>query len=309
MHREKMKYAITRDVLGAGLLLEMSENDFISLKEARKNLIEVLYLEQKLDVVIENYREFELEILSSTTTSMISRNFEWGYFSDEINKFNRRIINLLTACRLYVDHSCHHISNIFGKKSKQLSYVKGLFSAEYDNKIEYRAMEAIRNYVQHRGFPVHSYSFLSKRVEDKNGDKIQFSNTPYINLAEIEDDKKIKRSVVGELKQIGDKIDLKPFVREYVSSFCHIQKEIRNLVSQDIVKWEASLNNAIDKITTKFPELPLIGLIAVSINDNQTFNEKVPLFVKINEKRKELQRKNELTDSFSRYYVTNEIIG
>lgn len=308
MHEKKMKYAITRNVLGAGLLVEISENEFIGLKEARKNLIEVLFLEQKLDVVIENYREFEMEILSSTTTSMISRNFEWGHFSDEINRFNRRIINLLTTCRLYVDHSSHHISTIFGKKSEQLIYIKKLFSAEYDNKIEYRAMEAIRNYVQHRGFPVHSYSFLSKRIENKSGDRIQFSNTPYINIVDIEDDRKIKKSVIKELKQIGDKIDLKPFVREYVSSFCHIQKEIRNLVSNDIVKWEDSLNNAIGKVTNEYPELPLIGLIAASINDDKTYKDKVSLFVKINEKRKELQRKNALTGSFARYYVTNEII-
>jgi len=73
-----MKYLISMRAADAPGSIEIDEAEHNLIKDARENLFEALYLEEKLDVVIENYYEYETELLSMSSRMMI---FNDDYFS------------------------------------------------------------------------------------------------------------------------------------------------------------------------------------------------------------------------------------
>src|SRR5438874_20314 len=111
-----MKYKLAREVLGSSAFIELSEAEYLQIKSAQKNLLEALFMEEKLDVVIDNYLELETDLLSSAARHMVQRNQDYIWFQTERNLLSRRLVNLLSACRLYVDQTRHHLSNIFGSE-------------------------------------------------------------------------------------------------------------------------------------------------------------------------------------------------
>ena len=304
-----MTYALTKTVLGFGLFIDISKDEYNSILIAKNCLFESLYLEEKLDIVVEDYLEFEMELLSSSIRKMVNRNQNYSWFHEEISKINRRLVNLLSACRLYLDHSMHHLSKIYGEKSDQIETIKKSKSEEYDSKLGYRVMEALRNYVQHRGFPVHKGTYNSKRVEKKEKDQILFTLTPFLKTEELELDNKFKKPVLEELKGLGSEIDLKPLAREYVAGIANVHEKIRAIIREDIANWENTLFSNINLFKEKVaPEVSILGLAAVRREENNTYNGIVPIFTEFIEHRRELEKKNRTLGALENRYVTSEII-
>src|SRR5215469_9319560 len=93
-----MRYAIL--AYEPPLLLHITEDEFAEIKHASESLSEVLLLEEKYDIVLENMLEFEVEMLKSTEKYLLFT--EVSYTLEKLI-LNRRVANLLTACRLYID--------------------------------------------------------------------------------------------------------------------------------------------------------------------------------------------------------------
>jgi 5-keto 4-deoxyuronate isomerase len=149
-----MRYELTKLITSCNHHVEISHEYFETLKSKKEFLIEALFVEEKFNLVLENYSEFELELLGNSVRNMLFHDFEWSSGVNDIHSINRRIINLLTTCRLYMDQVCHNIHTIYGSGSAQAIAFKTQSSNEYDSVFGYRVMEAMRNYVQHRGLPI-----------------------------------------------------------------------------------------------------------------------------------------------------------
>src|SRR6266496_357631 len=159
-----MRYGISKIVMGLSGFIEIDEAEYARIKGARKNLFEALFLEEKLDLVTANFYEYETDLLSIASQMMIFNDDDHFSMSRKRNLVSRRIVNLLTAGRMYLDQSIQHIANIYGKDSETLSRVKSEFALQYDQSLGFRVMEALRNYVQHRGFPIHTLIFTHEPV-------------------------------------------------------------------------------------------------------------------------------------------------
>ena len=75
-----MKFGISKLVMGFDGFLEIEEVEYTLAKTARQNLLEILFLEEKFDLVTENFYEYETELLSIASRMMI--------FSIQINAFS-----------------------------------------------------------------------------------------------------------------------------------------------------------------------------------------------------------------------------
>lgn len=109
-------------------------------------------IEEKYELIISNYLELEKDSLSISSSNMLRRSYNYSDFFDVRSTFNRRIVNLLTSTKLYLDQIYQHVkvcnldlANIIKQKTNK----------EYDSVFEYRFMEALRNHVQHHGLAVH----------------------------------------------------------------------------------------------------------------------------------------------------------
>jgi hypothetical protein len=306
-----MKYELARDVLGSSASIELSEAEYLQLKSAQKNLLEALFMEEKLDVVISNYLELETDLLSSAARHMVQRNQDYIWFQTERNLLNRRLVNLLTACRSYMDQTRHHLSNIFGNESDIVTKIEEYKAKQYDQYLGYRVMEALRNYVQHRGFPIHGITYNSQWLESKSEDerKLLFSLTPYMSPRDLEEDGKFKKSVLEEVKRLGDTLDIKPLIREYVGALSTVHERIREALREDIQIWEQTVLGALDRFLKEYPEeKSVIGLIAVAESEDGVGDQPIHLFRDFIEYRKQFERKNSALENLAKRYVTSEII-
>jgi hypothetical protein len=284
--------------------IELSEERYYQLKTARAYLFEMLSIEDKFNLVLENYAEFERELLNSSVSTMIFRKEDWSSHIDEIHLINRRLINLLTTCRLYIDQTAHNICSIYGKDSEQEKVVERQKNLEYDSTTQpgYRVMESIRNYVQHRELPVYGvrHNALSQ------GDTVKHTIEIDVNIKTLAEDKKFKRKIIEELEKRsrGNSINLVPLVREYIASIGKIHLKIRDLIKPDLLQWETILQEVISEYynSTRFSE----GLTLV-VDDSGTIIESLEIFNDFMKRRQSLENKNEYISHYSSHFISSEI--
>lgn len=78
--------------------------------------------------------------------------------------FIRKILNILSSFRTFLDHADCAISRKNGKLSNEYSKWKSAQSAQYDSSAAYRIVSRLRNYCQHVGVPPMQITFGSERL-------------------------------------------------------------------------------------------------------------------------------------------------
>lgn len=286
---------------------EISHEQFRLLKEARSHLFEALSIEDKFNLVLENYAEFEQEVFSLTVKGMLFYNDDWSSGIDEIHVVNRRIINLLKMCRLYIDQTSHNIHSIYGSDSEQEKAIEGQKSQEYDSdRPGYRVMEAMRNYVQHRELPIDR---LSKEVQKiKSGSDMFTKHTIrlHIDIKTLKEDKKFKRRILTELEALGESVEFAPLIRQYLASIGTIHFKIRELLSLDLSQWEEIIEISVNQYR-EFTSY-IDGLQAVSVDESKA-TETVFIFDDVIKRRRMLEDRSRYLTDYSSHFVSSEAPG
>lgn len=301
-----MDHGLARLVLGSPKFVSITETEYAEIRRCREFLLEALFIEEKFDLVVDNYLEFETDLLDSAAREMVRGVQTWTAFQGERNQMNRRVVNLLSSCRLYLDHTRHHLSNMGDIGQAVEASVQAKISSQYDGSLGYRVMEALRNYVQHRGYPLHGVTFNASWIDDRT--KLMYAVTPYMMLAELEEDGKFKASVLEGLRSLGDKVDIKPMMREYVDGLGKIHNEVRVQLKSLIEQSDKVVRDAIDRYRKAEPaEDSVIGLAAVR-RDGRTYSDSIQLFEELLDYRKGFERKNRNLNNLAKRHVTSEIV-
>ena len=108
-----MKYTLTTLTSSNQYHVPILYDYFSQLKSAQEFLLEAMYIEEKFNLILENYAEFELELFNYSIRRMLFHDFDWSSTVDKMHSINRKIINLLTTCRLYIDQVSHNIHKIY----------------------------------------------------------------------------------------------------------------------------------------------------------------------------------------------------
>ena len=296
----------------SGLLsfIEIDEAKYKLITKARENLFEALFLEEKLDLVTESFCEYETELLSIASRAMIFLDFDYFSISGTRNLVSRRIVNLLSAGRMYLDQSIHHIKNMYEADSDNLNLIKKEIAFQYNKSLGFRVMEALRNYVQHRGFPIQSVTISRERVASDDDFQLLFRVIPLISISALEEDDKFTKRVLKELKDIqnNDLIDAKPLIREYIEGIGKIHEKARDLIRLDLINWEKILDDTIAKIQNESgKETSQVGLVIVTEKDNVHWEDRKTIFKEFIERRQALELKNSIFVNLQKRYASNEI--
>jgi hypothetical protein len=265
----------------------------------------VLGIEEKFDMVIDNYLEYEHDLLDLALAHMASHDVNWSSFHDAMNLVNRRLANCLTVSWLYVDQAKHDLSGVYGKNAETTTRVRQAFSAQYDRLLGYRVMEALRNSLQHRSLPVKSLSYVNAWESRKNGELLHHRVVAQLHLEELRDDKEMKRSVLEELEQSTKGThDITLSLRQYVEGLSCAHQEFRKATSGDIEPWKNTLLEIIQRYSEACAEN--IGIIIVyQLDDEDTTVDEFPVF-RDGIDRLERLRTKQLPTNISRWYVSNE---
>lgn len=296
-----MKYLVTILTTGNNPELVINESKFEQLKKAKECLSEILSFEEKYELLLSNYMELEKECLLISAQNMVYEDNEYMNFFDIKLLFNQRIVNLLTTSRLYIDQLSQHI------KACNLNIdIKSFFSYEYDNNFEYRFMEALRNYVQHRGLAVHFTSIGSNWTSLDDDGEIQFKTRVYTKKDEVEKDSAFKKSVA---KEMPDKVDIIYASRSYIESISKVHCNIRKILSDVAI----SSRQIVEEIIHEYEKTSngkSIGLGIVCLENNGKYDEILDKFyitLEWDNIRIKLERKNQSLVNLRKRFVSSSI--
>jgi hypothetical protein len=301
-----MKYGITTSVVTSPGLVELSEQEYLSISSAKRCLLEALFIEQKFEVLIENYFDYETELLSLSTRFMLFPIVTISQMDRESLLINRRLANLLSSGKTYWDQSQRHISNIYRRFPAKIQAVKDEKKHQNSVYIGLRAMDFLRDYAQHYDFPIHMIqrSFTRRNPSD---DKMLVTLTPKLDIAELEKDRDFKKFDLEILKLQGNEIEIKPLMLQYIESMFRIHMKIRELIHADVLLWEEQITHTIELFKNRFgQEASILGLAIITESEDGIRQETVDIFTDFLDWRHELETKNSFLEQLSSLYVSSE---
>ena len=263
-----MRYVMTMPAGTREFSLEVSKADYEGTAAAKKNLIHALAIEEKFHFFLENYREFVEGLLVSALHHSIFSEHAWSEAMGHLNFANRRLLNLLTTAKLYLDQVCHDLSSIYGNTSHHVRSFRLLMNQEYEKHFAYRFLDALRNYSQHRGLPIHGGGYARELHESRELADWIVSMELTVNSRELKGDGKFKASVLAELEQLGADVSIKPFVREYVCCLGRMHEKVRETMASDVAAWTSAIQGMRQRFRSKHAREELIGLY-MSLQDDK----------------------------------------
>lgn len=286
-------------------ILEVSGDEYHRLKMAKRNIFLLLGIEEKFDMVIDNYLEYEHDLLNLALSHMASHDVTWSSFQDAMGRINRRLANCLTVSRLYIDQAKHDLSKVYGKTAEITTRLREAFSTQYDQLLGYRVMEALRNVLQHRSLPVTSLAYPAAWEHRQSRELLHYRVTPNLQLKELREDNDIKASLLDELEQTTrGNYDITLLLREYVEGLSRVHAELRLATNDDIELWKATVGAIIKRYCAACGE-DVEFVCAYQMDEEDKIIEEIHVFRDGIDRLEQLRAKR-LPTNLSRCYVSNE---
>ncbi|MFC1481076.1 hypothetical protein ACFL6E_02390 [Candidatus Neomarinimicrobiota bacterium] len=224
------------------IFIPISDELFKQVRLAKKNLSATILIEHAYNYAMENYLEFEREILHATAHDLVFTMRDEEEYRNISHNIGRRIENHLSTIRSYRDISKKLTSAIFGRKSKEyiahcVSFDKALTSSKY-----YAVVENLRNYSQHVGKVFTNLIFKGNWIDiDDANSKLRRMLVPQLSVDTLRKDRNNKPPV-SEMKS-GQIIDLREYIRGHLEIMWEIHSGLRNRHKDHLLEWEATIES------------------------------------------------------------------
>jgi hypothetical protein len=306
---EGRRYAFIEAVLGEQEPIEIARSEYEKIVRAKKGLDLALALEEKFNLLLENYSEYEAELLRLALRESVFRHRDWPSFQDAIYAVNRRIVNLVSAARLYFDQIDRDLREFYGPESAAAGLFRSKRASEYDSNLAYRVMEALRNHIQHKSLPVHEYSVQFAVDEPGSpGSFIRHSVKPVIQVSVLAKDTEFKREVLSQLSASGKStVSLTMLIRRYLASIAKVQAAVRGAMTEDVEEWCRVLDAAMARCRSSFGETPGAVAILDRHEDGEDESGVEHLNEEVCKRREYLIHRTSGANHLDRGFVTNKI--
>ena len=278
-----MKPYLQLDHLSPSPPLEIEEAEYSLLLQSRPVLNAAFSFEENYDLLIGNYIELENAALSHAAESMVRQRHDYHDLFEVRAEINRRVVNFLSAARLFVDQLPQHIEQCGGEKDE----LKAKLSSEYDASFAYRFMEALRNHVQHSGSAVHTLSIGSKWQPPRERRKIVFNLQAFTQKRFLLLDKTFKKATLAECPE---RVEVLVATRRYLESLSAVHDFARQQIEEPVAKARSAFAEAIDRYK-QFSKESTIGLTAYPPGERDPSNG-VAVFLNWDDVRIKLSQRN-----------------
>lgn len=305
-----MAYYLWKAVLAREPKIEITKAEYEEIIAAWRAITAIVEIEEEWDCLVQNYIELEMELLQSAMHSMVRNRESYHEYQQIRLGFSRRLSNLLQSCRSYLDHTPHHLNKLEGHAFTEP--FKKLTNAAYDGHFGYRFMEALRNYAQHRGLPMHGASFDASWTEiftegRREKGLLRHVVLASINLAKIKGDKKFSAKLLAEVDENLEHLDVATLTREYIEALGGAHNELRQLLSGALAQWKTTVRDAIARYAA-VRDGNVIALSAAEFKENDTVKASINIFDDLLVRLERLTRRNGSLVNLRLRYVTNEIL-
>jgi hypothetical protein len=290
---------IRQQILGHAPSIAITDDQFDAIKAARVVLSAAFALEESYDLLIGNYVEVEQELLAAAAVNAARNKDAYDDFFELRATINRRVVNLLTTARLYLDQAPQRLATCAKDPQAARAELKTRTNEHYDALFGYRFLEALRNHVQHCGLAVHSISIKNEWVETGGIRMREISIQPFASRSDLAEDAKFKPSV---LKETPEKVVLTHVIREYLQCLGDIHKLVRSHVTENAQQARLTIQQHISAYGDA-NNAKTLGLAAIRPGPDGE-QESVPLFLNWDDVRVKLVSRNSTLTALARHVVT-----
>jgi hypothetical protein len=295
-----VKYLLRKAVLDNVPEIEITAEEYAEFEKARNILSSALAIEETYEILITNYLDFEKQILDITTGYMVRQHFDYSNSFETHLSLNIRLVNLLTAARLYEDQLRHNVPECVPNVPDAKEVVKKIFSKEYDANKEYRFMYALRNHVQHRGLAVHWIQPGGRWTSLEEDGLMEYSMELASLRSYLEENPHFNQRVLSEL---DEKIDLKVATRSYIESMSNVQESARSIIAESVKLSRELIEDAHRRYAAVHNE-SLVSLSACKWSNERQISA-IPLLLEWDDIRVKLQKQNIKLINLRKRYVTS----
>ncbi len=232
-----MKFRIAEIIIG-GKSLEIDEARFMSVRASIHKLRALFEFEMLFSVIALSFREFEEFLIQTSLDEAIDYQFLERRLGELQSKCNLRLIAFLNSVRAYHDQRPHFVSpDVFSDPISRRS--EEVFSRLYDAHFEYRLMEGIRNYSQHKRPPIEIITigkkseYLQNNYEGQR--RLRHTTEALLSTEKLSDKHAgIKPKLREELRKLSvESLDARFLVRRYMALVFKGHQKIRELTAED----------------------------------------------------------------------------
>lgn len=117
-------------------------------------------------ILLVKHNQLDLEREASGAVQVLQEADSLGAARDKIDlQVNRRLVNYLTAMRLFLDHTEARLKRTYGKDSSVATALKARCAQAYDDAFSYRFLYRLRNFAQHCALPIGHVSVHSRLAD------------------------------------------------------------------------------------------------------------------------------------------------
>ena len=280
--------------------IEITAEEYKELENAQRVLSNAQEIEVKSDIMIANYLEFEKQLLYNTATLMVRNIADYLKFFEIRQSLNIRMVNLLTSTKLYHDQLNQNVSKCVPGVIYLKKKIEELFEKESHENINYHFMEALRNYVQHKGLPVHWTRHAMRWTSTDDDGLLEYNLELGLELSHLKDDRKFSK---GGLNKLGENINLKSTTRSYIESLSNVHESARNIIAKTV----SEARKLIENTHLRYPNVTLGGLATLCAckKTNRGQLTSIPLLLNWDNVRLKLQDRNRKLINLRKRYVTS----
>ncbi|MFM2448226.1 MAG: hypothetical protein RIS44_676 [Pseudomonadota bacterium] len=290
---------IRKNIIGNAPELPITEEQFKELAEARIVLAAAFALEESYDLLIGNYVEVEEELLSAAARAAVRDINEYQDLFELRSTINRRVVNLLTTTRLYLDQAPQRLADCAEYPDRARHEFKLRTSEHYDGFFSYRFLDALRNHVQHCGLAVHRMRHVRKWIGEGGERAMEISVQPFAERRYLAMDGGFKKKILDEMPA---EVVLTLAMREYMQCIGNLHMLVRRHVADRVSRSRQLVDAQISRYE-KENDGATIGLTAFRFDpDGQ--QESLPLFLDWDDVREKLVSRNSGMVALGKTYLT-----
>lgn len=290
-------FEIRNLALGAPPGISISDKDFHAAADGKERLLKTLFVEEAYDVFVQNYADLENTILNVIVDDMVDRHDGRIAIETARRRTDRAIANLLSSGRLASDLLERTTIALFGRRSTQVADLTHLMKQQADLLVGFRAMIALRNYVQHYGLPIQSVTFGHEWVnrDDEDRRRLQQRFTVSFSPNSLLADRKVPAELIEDLRALANnkgRVSLLPLIREYVDGMSNVHVGMREKIAEFDIGWRTAISALVDRFSQQYGPNNYPGLSAVSLDAQGGILSDIPLKIQLEERIEYLRKLN-----------------
>ena len=297
-----MKYYLQVLPIGQDTKIGITEKEFHELKQAKDVIKSFFSLTENYRVVVESYKAVEKAKHDAELDHILYSRFGYNDFSDVRVALHSPIVGYLASILYFRDSTNKILLKILSPT--QMESFNKFRSNVYDSTSEFRFIEALRNYVQHRELPIHTVTYHNY-VEDKDNietsDRV-FSLSLRATRQTLQEDKKFKKAALEGMPAV---IDIIYCIRFHMEGIWKLYDYLARFHFGEADNAKATVLSAIRRFEANGGNS--LGLHAIAQETENIVTEKVPLLLNWDNARRAAQKKIGNLNNLHKRYITGKI--